>query len=192
MRRRWTKAEDEAIRAAVGKTAPWDIRRAARLADVAREIGRTAAAVMKRARQIGAFSHLPAPYSGAAVWGFEMRYVACGECGRLHPPGPDGICWRCRRAGMGRVAGADATRWGAAVRVLLRERGMTQKELATAAGVRPNTIGDIVRHGKHTTTATLERIAAALDVDVVELMMTPGQRALRREWQQDAQARRRL
>lgn len=120
---------------------------------MAREIGRTAAAVMKRARQIGAVSHLPAP-SGAVVQVWQLGYVACGECGHLHPPGPDGICWRCRRAGMGRVAGADATRWGAAVRDLLRERGMTQKELATAAGVRQNTIGDIVRHGKHTTTNT--------------------------------------
>ena len=80
---------------------------------------------------------------------------------------------------------ASPTRWGCAVRDLMRESRTTQKELAAAAGVHENTIRGIVRHGKHTTTAVLERIAAALDVEVAELMMTPAQRGDWRERQQD-------
>ena len=68
------------------------------------------------------------------------------------------------------------TRWGAAISDLLRERGWTQKQLAAAARIRPNTLTSIIRHGGGTDTRMLLRIADALDVDVVELFATPEQR----------------
>ena len=77
-RRPWTEAEDDAIRAAARAT--WDRgltvqrgeragERAGRLADVAREIGRTAAACRKRAQRIGAFSY--------AMYGSGRRSGRC-------------------------------------------------------------------------------------------------------------------
>ena len=45
--------------------------------------------------------------------------------------------------------------------------------------MRQNTLTDLIRHGRHTDTRTLLRLAAALEVDVCELLMTPEARA---EW----------
>ena len=78
---------------------------------------------------------------------------------------------------------APPTRWGAAVADLMRERGWSQKRLAAEAGLQENALVNVVRHGGHTTTRTLERLAAALDVDVSELLMTRAQRVDRRERQ---------
>ena len=61
--RPWTAAEDDAIRAAAratrddGLTVPDTAARAARLADVARRLGRTLDATRKRAQRIGAWSY---------------------------------------------------------------------------------------------------------------------------------------
>ena len=65
--RAWTAAEDDAIRAAARATFDGGLTvwaddaggpvRAARLADVARQLGRTVDAVQKRAQRIGAFSY---------------------------------------------------------------------------------------------------------------------------------------
>jgi transcriptional regulator with XRE-family HTH domain len=63
-------------------------------------------------------------------------------------------------------------RWGDAVVGLLEEQGMTQVELARLAGVHPDTISHVV-HGGHCSTETLEKIAAALDVDLSELFGVP-------------------
>ncbi len=49
---------------------------------------------------------------------------------------------------------------------------MTQAELARRAGVHPDTVSHVVRGG-HCSTETLEKIAAALDVDVSELFGVP-------------------
>ena len=52
-------------------------------------------------------------------------------------------------------------------------------------GVRPNAPGDIVRHGRPPRRPPSSRLAAALDVDVAELTMTPARRADWRERQAD-------
>ncbi len=71
-----------------------------------------------------------------------------------------------------------STRWGVALAALLQERGWTQKQLASAAQLRPNTLTSIIRHGGETDTRTLRRLARVLDVDVAELLMTPEQRLI--------------
>jgi transcriptional regulator with XRE-family HTH domain len=63
-------------------------------------------------------------------------------------------------------------RWNDTVAALLEEEGMTQTELARLAGVHPDTVSHIL-HGGHCSTETLEKIAAALDVDLAELFGTP-------------------
>lgn len=67
------------------------------------------------------------------------------------------------------------TRWGDAIARLLADRGWTQRQLADAASVRPNTITNLLKHGKDADTATLARVAAAFDVDVSELFLTREQ-----------------
>src|SRR5258708_4438119 len=64
------------------------------------------------------------------------------------------------------------TRWGEAIQRLLVARSWTQKQLAEAAAVRPNTLTNIIKHRQHTDTATLSRIAGAFGVDVGELFAT--------------------
>ena len=63
-------------------------------------------------------------------------------------------------------------RWSDAVQGLLDEQGMTQVELARLAGVHPDTVSHVV-HGGHCSTETLEKIAAALEVDLGELFGAP-------------------
>jgi transcriptional regulator with XRE-family HTH domain len=63
-------------------------------------------------------------------------------------------------------------RWGDTVEGLLEEQGMTQAELARLAGLHPATVRHIVRGG-HCMTDTLEKIAAALNVDLSELFGAP-------------------
>lgn len=72
------------------------------------------------------------------------------------------------------------TRWGTAIAELLHERGWTQKQLAAAAQLRPNTLTSIIRHGGETDTRTLRRVARVLDVDLAELLMSPEQRLILR------------
>ena len=68
-----------------------------------------------------------------------------------------------------------ATRWGEAIARLLAERGWTKRQLADTASVRPNTLTNLIKHGKESDTATLSRIAAAFKVDVAELFLTKEQ-----------------
>jgi transcriptional regulator with XRE-family HTH domain len=63
-------------------------------------------------------------------------------------------------------------RWGDAVQALLEEQGMSQVDLARRAGLHPATVSHVV-HGGHCSTDTLEKIAAALDVDLAELFGSP-------------------
>jgi transcriptional regulator with XRE-family HTH domain len=67
------------------------------------------------------------------------------------------------------------SRWGDAIAFLLTERGWTQRQLAEKASLRPNTLTNLVKHGRDSDTATLSRIAAALQVDLAELFMTREQ-----------------
>jgi transcriptional regulator with XRE-family HTH domain len=68
-----------------------------------------------------------------------------------------------------------SSRWGEAIAYYLKERGWTQRELAAKASVRPNTLTNLVKHGRDSDTATLSRIAAALKVDLAELFLTRDQ-----------------
>jgi transcriptional regulator with XRE-family HTH domain len=70
--------------------------------------------------------------------------------------------------------------WGEAIRALLRERGLTQVELARLAGINRSTVLHVMRGG-HCETETLEKIARALEVDVAELFATPLDIGIRRD-----------
>lgn len=72
-------------------------------------------------------------------------------------------------------AAVPTTQWGEAIARLLAERGWTKKQLAEAAKVRPNTLTNLIKHGRDSDTATLGRIAAALKVDIAELFLAREQ-----------------
>jgi transcriptional regulator with XRE-family HTH domain len=76
---------------------------------------------------------------------------------------------------VGYSAEVPNTRWGEAINRLLAERGWTQRQLAAAASIRPNTVTNIIKHGRESDTATLTRIATALNVDIAELFLTREQ-----------------
>ncbi len=63
-------------------------------------------------------------------------------------------------------------RWNDAVVALIEEQGITQVELARLAGIHPDTVSHVV-HGGHCSTETLEKMAAALGVDIGELFGAP-------------------
>jgi transcriptional regulator with XRE-family HTH domain len=67
------------------------------------------------------------------------------------------------------------SRWGQAIAFHLAERGWSQRQLADKASLRPNTLTNLIKHGRDSDTATLSRIAAALQIDVAELFMTREQ-----------------
>ena len=63
------------------------------------------------------------------------------------------------------------------------EKELEAAQRAGPAGVRQNTLTDLLRHSRNTDTSTLLKLAAALDVDVAELLMTREQRA---DWMEGA------
>lgn len=71
--------------------------------------------------------------------------------------------------------GVPGSRWGDAIAFYLAERGWKQRHLAQKASVRPNTLTNLIKHGRDSDTATLSRIAAALDVDLAELFLAREQ-----------------
>ena len=71
--------------------------------------------------------------------------------------------------------GVPKSRWGEAIAFHLAERGWSQRQLAEQAAIRPNTLTNLIKHGRDSDTATLSRIAAALQIDVAELFMTREQ-----------------
>lgn len=71
--------------------------------------------------------------------------------------------------------GVPKSRWGDAIAFHLAERGWSQRQLADKASVRPNTLTNLIKHGRDSDTATLSRIAAALQIDVAELFLTREQ-----------------
>jgi transcriptional regulator with XRE-family HTH domain len=71
--------------------------------------------------------------------------------------------------------GVPKSRWGDAIAFHLAERGWSQRQLADKASLRPNTLTNLIKHGRDSDTATLSRIAAALQIDVAELFMTREQ-----------------
>jgi transcriptional regulator with XRE-family HTH domain len=56
----------------------------------------------------------------------------------------------------------------------MEQQGLTQLELATLAGIDKDTVTNIMR-GESSSTATLEKLAQALGVDVSELVLTAKQ-----------------
>lgn len=72
------------------------------------------------------------------------------------------------------------SRWGDAIAFHLAERGWSQRELAARASLRPNTLTNLIKHGRDSDTATLTRIAAALKIDLAELFLTREQIAILR------------
>jgi transcriptional regulator with XRE-family HTH domain len=64
-------------------------------------------------------------------------------------------------------------RWSDAVVALIEEQGITQVELARLAGLHPDTVSHVI-HGGHCSTETLEKLAAALGVDLGELFAPPA------------------
>ena len=67
------------------------------------------------------------------------------------------------------------SRWGDAIAFYLAERGWSQRELAVRASLRPNTLTNLIKHGRDSDTATLSRVAAAFQIDLAELFMTREQ-----------------
>jgi transcriptional regulator with XRE-family HTH domain len=72
------------------------------------------------------------------------------------------------------------SRWGDAIAFHLAERGWSQRELAVRASLRPNTLTNLIKHGRDSDTATLSRVAAAFQIDLAELFMTREQIAILR------------
>ena len=67
----------------------------------------------------------------------------------------------------GRVTGiADPGRLGAAIRELRRSAGFTQQHLAERAGVSRLCVSDLERAARHTRTANLLRVVAALGYEI--------------------------
>jgi transcriptional regulator with XRE-family HTH domain len=77
------------------------------------------------------------------------------------------------------------SRWGEAIAFHLAERGWSQRELAVRASLRPNTLTNLIKHGRDSDTATLSRVAAALQIDLAELFMTREQIAILRAHRED-------
>lgn len=70
---------------------------------------------------------------------------------------------------------------GERVVALRSERGLSQQVLATKAGISIPRLGDVERYGA-ATTATLNRIARALRVDVDTLLSRKDEAATRLDW----------
>lgn len=59
--------------------------------------------------------------------------------------------------------------WAEALQSLLRDRGLTQVQLARLSGLDAGTVGHVVRGG-HCSTLTLLKMAEALEVDLADLV----------------------
>ncbi|WP_438498112.1 helix-turn-helix domain-containing protein [Paenibacillus sp. IHBB 3054] len=66
---------------------------------------------------------------------------------------------------------------GSQIRVLRQERGISQEKLALIAGVNTSYVGQIERGIRSPTIDMLDKIAQALEVDVVELFRLETDRA---------------
>lgn len=66
---------------------------------------------------------------------------------------------------------------GSQIRVLRQERGISQEKLALIAGVNTSYVGQIERGIRSPTIDMLDKIAQALEVDIVELFRSKTDRA---------------
>jgi transcriptional regulator with XRE-family HTH domain len=78
------------------------------------------------------------------------------------------------RRAVPREKSTSPSRWAVALRRLMQEKAITQTEIANRAAVDKNTVTNVLR-GDSVNTATLERLAYALGVDVSELALTGDQ-----------------
>ncbi len=67
-------------------------------------------------------------------------------------------------------------RFGATVRRLRTEKGLSQEAFAAAVGIHRTYIGGIERGERNPTLTTIERIARALEVDPASLLRTGSAR----------------
>ena len=68
------------------------------------------------------------------------------------------------------------SRWGDAIAFFLTERGWTQRQLADKASLRPNTLTNLVKHGRDSDTATLSRIAARIGARIDSIRISAEER----------------
>lgn len=68
---------------------------------------------------------------------------------------------------------------GSQIRILRQERGISQEKLALIAGVNTSYVGQIERGIRSPTIDMLDKIAQALEVNVVELFRPETDRSLR-------------
>ena len=60
--------------------------------------------------------------------------------------------------------------FGNSIRVLRRQKGLTQEQMAELAGINPKYLGEIERGIKNPTAFVVQKLAAALGVPVCEIM----------------------
>lgn len=65
--------------------------------------------------------------------------------------------------------------WADALQSLMRERGLTQVQLARISGLDAGTVAHVV-HGGHCNTLTLMKLAEAMQVDLADLVSPPHSR----------------
>lgn len=70
-------------------------------------------------------------------------------------------------------------RLGRNLRVYRNERGLSQEAFADVLGVHRTYMGGVERGERNLTLRSVERIAAELDVDPVDLLQDPDRRATR-------------
>jgi transcriptional regulator with XRE-family HTH domain len=56
------------------------------------------------------------------------------------------------------------------LRILRKQKGLSQEELAFQAGINRNYVGQIEREEKSPTIDTIEKLASTLDIDPVNLL----------------------
>jgi transcriptional regulator with XRE-family HTH domain len=64
------------------------------------------------------------------------------------------------------------------LRILRKQKGLSQEELADSAGINRNYVGQIEREEKSPTVDILEKLAIALEVGAVDFFVKPGRQAI--------------
>jgi transcriptional regulator with XRE-family HTH domain len=62
------------------------------------------------------------------------------------------------------------------LRVLRKQKGLSQEELAFRAGINRNYVGQIEREEKSPTVDMIEKLAGALQIAALDLFVTKGKR----------------
>ena len=62
------------------------------------------------------------------------------------------------------------------LRILRKQKGLSQEELAHQAGINRNYVGQIEREEKSPTVDTLEKLASTLEIEPMEFFVQPPKR----------------